>query len=97
MSVSVRTFSPYLVAQPPMHIKDRSVANLLSCPACGNNEDFIEVAENVVITTTYLQNPDGSFTPEEDSSQILGPVRLLCGECQEDLTAFHQRFSEMLF
>jgi hypothetical protein len=80
-----------------MHIKDRSVANLLSCPACGNNEDFIEVAENVVITTTYLQNPDGSFTPEEDSSQILGPVRLLCGECQEDLTAFHQRFSEMLF
>lgn len=78
--------------------KDRPAAvNLISCPSCGNDEDFFEVAENVIITTHYIQNPDGSFTPEEDNSQILGPVRLICGECEEDLTAFHQRFSEMLF
>jgi hypothetical protein len=57
----------------------------------------MEVAENVIITTHYIQNPDGSFIPDEDSSQILGPVRLICGECNEDLTAFHQRFTEMLF
>jgi len=80
-----------------MSIKDRPAVNLLSCPSCGNNEDFIEVAENVIITTHYVQNPDGSFTPGEDNSQILGPVRLICGECEEDLTAFHQRFTEMLF
>lgn len=80
-----------------MQMKDHSAVNLISCPSCGNNEYFIEVAENVIITTHYIQNPDGSFTPEEDNSQILGPVRLICGECQEDLTAFHQRFTEMLF
>jgi DNA-directed RNA polymerase subunit M/transcription elongation factor TFIIS len=83
--------------QKNMHLKDHQAANLISCPSCGNDEDFFEVAENVIITTHYLQNPDGSFTPEEDSSQILGPVRLICGECEEDLTAFHQRFTEMLF
>jgi hypothetical protein len=77
--------------------RDRPAVPLITCPTCGNNKEFIEVAENVIITTEYTQNPDGSFTPEEDNSQILGPVRLVCGECEEDLTAFHQRFSEMLF
>lgn len=77
--------------------KDHHAIGLISCPECGNDIDFYEVAENVVITTHYLQNADGSFTPEEDSSQILGPVRLVCGECQADLTQFHDRFSEMLF
>lgn len=80
-----------------MQLKERPAVKLISCPSCGNDEEFIEVAENVIITTQYIQNPDGSFTPEEDSSQILGPVRLLCGECEEDLTAFHQRFTAMLF
>lgn len=80
-----------------MSMKDRPAANLISCPACGNDTDFIEVAENVIITTHYIQNPDGSFTPGEDDSQMLGPVRLICAECEEDLTAFHQRFTEMLF
>lgn len=80
-----------------MPTQEHRAVNLISCPSCGNDEDFIEVAENVVITTHYIQNHDGSFTPEEDSSQILGPVRLICGECEEDLTSFHQRFTEMLF
>lgn len=80
-----------------MSMPERRAVNLICCPACGNSEDFIEVAENVIITTCYLQNPDGIFTPDGDSSQIVGPVRLICGECEEDLTAFHQRFTEMLF
>jgi hypothetical protein len=24
-------------------------------------------------------------------------VKLFCGNCEEDLTTFHQRFSEMIF
>ncbi|MEN8200214.1 MAG: hypothetical protein ABFR63_09090 [Thermodesulfobacteriota bacterium] len=72
-------------------------ANRISCPECGNDEDFYEVAENVTITTRYSQNNDGSFTPEEDNSQVLGEIKLICGQCQKDLSFFHQRFSEMLF
>ncbi|MBC8208747.1 MAG: hypothetical protein H8E79_06235 [Desulfobulbaceae bacterium] len=71
--------------------------NRLSCPVCGNDTDFFEVADDVVITTHYTQNEDGSFSQQEDNSQILGQVRLICGECQADLSAFHDRFSEMVF
>ena len=67
------------------------------CEQCGNNTEFVEIAENVQITTHYVQNPDGSFTIEEQTSQALGDVKLYCGNCEEDLTAFHQRFSEMIF
>lgn len=73
--------------------------NRISCPECGNNEDFYEIAENVTLTTHYTQNKDGSFTPdpEEDNTQILGEVKLICGQCQKDLSMFHQRFTEMIF
>lgn len=71
--------------------------NRIACPECGNNEDFYEVAENATITTLYTQNDDGSFTPEENISQVLGEIKLICGQCQRDLSVFHQRFSEMLF
>lgn len=71
--------------------------NRLSCPNCGNDYDFYEIAEDAVITTHYIQNQDGSFTPVEDESQVLGEIKLICGQCQEDLSIFHQRFSEMLF
>jgi hypothetical protein len=27
----------------------------------------------------------------------MGDVKLFCGGCDEDLTDFHQRFSEMIF
>jgi len=74
-----------------------SPANRIVCPECGNDEEFYEVAENAIITTLYIQNSDGSFTPQEDTSQILGNIKLICGQCNEDLTMFHQRFSEMLF
>lgn len=71
--------------------------NRLSCPSCGNDHDFYEIAEDAVITTHYIQNKDGSFTPIEDNSQVLGEIKLICGQCQEDLSRYHQRFTEMLF
>lgn len=74
-----------------------SPANRLICPNCGNDYDFYEIAEDVVITTHYIQNQDGSFTPEEDDSQVLGEIKFICGQCQGDLSTFHQRFTEMLF
>ncbi|MBU0960674.1 MAG: hypothetical protein KKD01_00280 [Proteobacteria bacterium] len=71
--------------------------NRLSCPNCGNDNDFYEIAEDAVITTHYIQNQDGSFTPLEDDSQVHGDIKLICGQCQADLSIFYQRFSEMLF
>ncbi len=67
------------------------------CPYCGNDEEFLEVAENVTITTRYIQNEDGSFTPLADDTDVLGEIRFNCGRCGADLTKFHKRFLEMLF
>jgi len=67
------------------------------CPHCGNDQEFLEVADGVILTTRYIQNEDSSFTQEGDDSQILGEIRFYCGECNSDLTQFHQRFLEMLF
>ena len=69
----------------------------IACPVCGNDSDFLEVADDVVLTTRYVQNPDGSFSEEGDDSQIMGEVHFVCGECHADLAPFHQRFLEMLF
>ncbi len=67
------------------------------CPNCGNDREFLEVADGVILTTRYIQNDDNSFTQEGDESQILGEIRFYCGECNTDLSEFHQRFLEMLF
>ena len=67
------------------------------CPECGNDQDFFEVAQEVTITTRYVQNPDGSFTPQSDESTILGDIKLFCGECYTDLSQYYQRFAEMIF
>jgi hypothetical protein len=72
-------------------------ANLLQCPNCGNDTDFFEVNEEIVTTTRYVQNSDGSFTPVDHTSETRGEARLFCGNCEEDLTFFHPRFSEMIF
>jgi len=69
----------------------------ITCPDCGNDSEFLEVADGVIITTRYLQNSDCSFTQEGDESQVLGEIKLFCGECNSDLSQFHQRFLEMLF
>jgi hypothetical protein len=67
------------------------------CSHCGNEWNFYQIAEEVKLTTRYIQNADGSFTPLSDDSRILGEVKLYCGECQADLSEFHNRFLEMLF
>ncbi len=72
-------------------------SRLITCSNCGNDVDFFEVADGVILTSRYVQNSDGSFEQDGDESQILGEVRLFCAECNQDLTAFHQRFVEMLF
>jgi len=69
----------------------------ISCPHCGNDTDFYEVAEEVTITTSYVQNEDGSFTVVNDRSEILGDVRFFCGECHQEISQFHDRFLQMLF
>lgn len=70
---------------------------LIKCPNCGNDTDFLEVADDVILTTHYRQNRDGSFTQEGDESQIMGEIKLFCAECNTDLSRFHSRFLEMLF
>jgi len=73
------------------------IANRLVCPTCGNDEDFFELANDVIQTSHYTQNSDGSFTHDSKSAQVNGDVLLFCGSCQEDLTHYHQRFKEMIF
>jgi hypothetical protein len=69
----------------------------ISCPVCGNDEDFFEIADGVILTSRFLQNEDGSFSRDGDESQILGEIKFFCGECESDLTPFHQHFLDMLF
>ncbi|TKB27191.1 hypothetical protein FCL47_06590 [Desulfopila sp. IMCC35006] len=80
-----------------MRLDQPKVGNLLKCPYCGNESEFFEISDDVITTTHYIQNKDGSFTIENKNSQSLGDVKLFCGNCEEDLTSFHQRFSEMIF
>ncbi len=67
------------------------------CEQCGNSAEFVEIAENVQITTRYVQNSDGSFTVEENATEVQGEVRFLCGQCGTDMTRFHGHFQEMSF
>jgi len=78
-------------------VKTRKTCLRITCPNCGNDSDFFEVADGVILTTRYIQNEDGSFTQDGDESQILGEIKLFCAECNTDLSASHQRFLEMLF
>ena len=69
----------------------------ISCPECGNNKEFLEISDGVILTTRFIQHSDGSFSQELDDSQVLGQVKFYCGDCGADLTQFHKRFLEMLF
>jgi len=73
------------------------VSNLLRCPECGNDREFVEVSGEVVTTTFYQQNPDGSFTPVDQESEQTDSPRLYCGNCEKDLSALYERFAEMIF
>lgn len=77
-------------SQPPL-------VGLLTCPNCGNDEKFVEVVDSVVTTTFFIQNNDGSFSSQGGKSEAFGSPRLFCAVCDEDLSLFHQRFSEMIF
>ena len=72
-------------------------AGHLCCPSCGNNGKFVEQALDVIVTTRYHQNPDGSFIPEENDTEILGEIYLLCGKCGANMTRYHGHFLEMIF
>jgi DNA-directed RNA polymerase subunit M/transcription elongation factor TFIIS len=72
-------------------------AGRIACQQCGNANEFVEIAENVLVTTRYRQNSDGSFTPEESDTEIFGTVKFVCGVCGADLTRFHSHFLEMSF
>ncbi len=80
-----------------MASKETKIINRLVCPHCQNDSEFFEVAEDAIITTYYNQNKDGSFTANDQSSEIMGEVRLYCANCGECLEEFHDRFREMLF
>lgn len=69
----------------------------LICPNCGNDQDFIEVTREVVITTRYVQNDDGSFSPAESDSEVLGEAGLYCGKCDADVSPFHHQLTELTF
>ncbi len=72
-------------------------AGHLYCPSCGNSKEFVEQAQDVIVTTRYHQNLDGSFIPEQNDTEILGAVYLLCGKCGADMTPYHGHFLEMIF
>ena len=76
---------------------DTEVGEIIVCPDCGNNKEFLEVSEGVILTTRFIQNDDGSFSQELDDSQVMGQIKFYCGDCGAELTQFHQRFLEMLF
>ena len=81
-----------------MSSREPTIANRLTCPFCGNDRDFFQIAEDAIITTYFKQNADGSFTQDENESQILGEIKLFCGSCEEELPPeFLDRFTEMVF
>ncbi len=94
MSEKVKIPKRHIITRKPFLLSGRQ---RIICPYCGNDEDFFEVAENVTITTHYIQNEDGSFTPVTDDTELLGEVRFYCGRCHADLTQYHKQFLEMLF
>lgn len=83
---------PSILPMRPLRIGPR-----ITCPRCGNDRQFYEIAEEATLTTRYIQNPDGSFTLQSDDSQILGEIKFYCGECHADLSQYHRHFVEMLF
>jgi hypothetical protein len=73
------------------------IVNRLTCPFCDNDSEFFEIAEDALVTTYFKQNQDCSFTADDQNTEILGSVRLFCGNCGESLDDFHERFREMTF
>lgn len=97
---SSTSVSDPLMLQPDKSPKDSPSNNKnvrIACPVCGNDDEFFEVADGVILTSRFRQNEDGSFSQDGDESQILGEIKFFCGECESDLTKFHKHFLDMLF
>jgi len=80
-----------------VQIPSAEPAGRIVCRRCGNAKNFIEVAGNALLTTHYVQNRDGSFTPMETETEILGEVKLYCGQCSADISEFNNHLHEMMF
>lgn len=80
-----------------MSSTEPTIANRLTCPYCEGDSEFFEIAEDALITTYFKQNKDGSFTANDQNTEVLGNVRLFCGNCGESLDDYHDRFKEMIF
>ena len=80
-----------------VQISNGEPAGRIICSECGNATDFVEVADNVIITTHFVQNRDGSFTKAETESHAIGEIRLFCGQCDTDMTQLHAHLREMIF
>jgi hypothetical protein len=80
-----------------VHLPVGEPVGRLVCPRCGNAKDFVEIASNVQLTNHYLQNRDGSFSVVRSESEIGGEVKLFCGRCNTDMSAFHAHMQEMTF
>lgn len=72
-------------------------AGRIICPRCGNSVNFIEVADNVLMTTHFVQNRDGSFSPKDSETEVVGEIKLFCGQCSADISEFHGHLNEMIF
>ncbi len=80
-----------------IQIPSTEPAGRIICPRCGNAKNFIEVVGNTLLTTHYVQNRDGSFTPMETETEVLGEVKLYCGQCSADISEFNNHLHEMMF
>lgn len=80
-----------------LNIPSGQTLGRIVCTECGNDLEFIEVARDVIVTTRYIQNDDGSFTPEENDTEVVGKIGLFCGVCNADMTIFHNHLQEMSF
>ncbi len=69
----------------------------IACPRCGNDQEFVEVAEDVRVTTGYRQNKDGSFTLQAEEAEVRGGLFLYCGICGHDMSKHHGHLQGMLF
>ncbi len=80
-----------------VHVPAGEPTGRIVCTGCGNKGEFVEVADGVLVTTRYIQNLDGSFTPEENETEVFGEVKFICGKCGKDLSQYHTHFLEMSF
>ncbi|MCS7199770.1 MAG: hypothetical protein N2327_04340 [Caldimicrobium sp.] len=58
----------------------------LSCPYCGNSEEFYEIIENANFYIHYIQTSEGTLEPIEEEAELMGPIKFFCASCHSDLS-----------